>query len=403
MTFIRSALCAVALILPAAAQALTQDITAHFRPDPSNALANKFVNTTPESGICPWHIPERCKALGIFSIRTDDMQFLSNGPIEGNHTDPRKGAMFKVPSEWRDVTVNHVVTGKSETVRMRIAGIGGRWDLPLGSNHSLWERGALGWVYPAAPCLGTGYGTGNSRIFLWSWMVPLNANACSMRAVGDIAQLHYPVFEYSYELKTPNPLTMDNGLYTGSLTYTVGPRADIDFGDIMMPNDNLMVFNFTLDVDHHLKVEIPPGGNRVQLEPQGGWQAWLHSGRKPTRLFRDQTFNLWASTHFKMTLECGEPVGNTCSVRNAAGHQVPFDVAVSLPPGLSDSLGRPVSRLPLRLDGSGTHLFEPSRYIDRKPSTLHFEIGTDGVSQMLDHGSGTPYTGTATVVWDSEV
>lgn len=157
------------------------------------------------------------------------------------------------------------------------------------------------------------------------------------------------------------------------------------------------------DVDHYLKMEVPPGGNRIQLEPQGGWQAWLQNGRKPVRLFRDQTVNLWASSRFKMTLECGDPMGNTCSVRNPAGHQVPLDVAVTLPPGLTDSANRPVNRLPLRLDGSGTELFQPSRYVDRKPSTLHFEVKADGVSQMLEQGSGSTYSGAVTVVWDSEV
>ena len=95
-------------------------------------------------------------------------------------------------------------------------------------------------------------------------------------------------------------------------------------------------------------------------------------------------------------------MGNTCSLRNAAGHQVPFDVMVSLPHGLTDAGGRPVNRLPLTLDGSGTGFFQPSRYIDRKPSTLHFEVQADAVEQMLKQ-PGSTYSGTATVVWDSEV
>ncbi|WP_338508449.1 hypothetical protein VRB09_05270 [Pseudomonas poae] len=103
-----------------------------------------------------------------------------------------------------------------------------------------------------------------------------------------------------------------------------------------------------------------------------------------------------------MTLECGAPMGNTCSVRYAAGHQVPLDVAVTLPPGLSDAGGRLVNRLPLRLDGSGTELFQPSRYIDRKPSTLHFEVLADSVAQMLEQ-PGSTYNGNVTVVWDSAI
>jgi len=170
----------------------------------------------------------------------------------------------------------------------------------------------------------------------------------------------------------------------------------------MIPTDDTLTFNFTLDVDHHLKVEVPPGGNRILLEPQGGWQAWLQNGRKPSRLFRDQAINLWTSSAFKMTLECPEPLGNTCSVRNAAGVQVPLDIAVTLPNGMSDAAGRPVNRLPLRLDGSGTELFQPTHYIDRKPSTLHFEIKADAVEQMLHHPRST-FSGTVTVVWDSQV
>ncbi|ROM57794.1 hypothetical protein BK648_03230 [Pseudomonas poae] len=394
---------ALALMLPMTAHALTQEITALFRPDSSNPSDNKFVNTTPESGVCPIYMPQRCKDLGIFSIRTSGIQFNSNGPILGGHADPRKGATFKAPSEWRDVTVTHAGTLRSETLKMRISGIGSRYHLPPGLDRTVWARGSLGWLYAPAPCVGTGYTVGNDSTILWSWMVPVNIGACSNQAAKDIPSLYYPYFEYTYELNTPNPLTMDGGMYTGSLTYTIGPGGDFDFGDVMMPTDDLLTFNFNLQVQHLLKVEVPPGGNRVQLEPEGGWQAWLNNGRRPTRVFRNQSVNIWASTPFKMTLECGTPQGNTCSVRNTAGHQVPLDIAVTLPAGLSDSVGRPVNRLPLRLDGSGTQLFQPTRYIDRKPSILHFEINADGVSQMLEHGGGNTYSGVATVVWDSEV
>ena len=51
------------------ASAETQQITASFRPDPTNVTANKFNNTTPQSSICLAHIPTQCKALGIFSLR----------------------------------------------------------------------------------------------------------------------------------------------------------------------------------------------------------------------------------------------------------------------------------------------------------------------------------------------
>lgn len=394
--------CVSGLLASVPAYGFVQEITAEFRPNPANPMVNIFKNTTPESGMCPWHIPERCKQLGIFSIRTPAIQFTSSAPIQANHSDPRKGAMFKAPTSWREVAVTNLDTGQSETVKVRIAGIGNKWIMQPPAYYIAWDKGFYFWMYPSPPCVSTGMGTGHQRLFLFAWILPVDAGICKVQAIDDIPGLVYDTFEFSYEMKTPNPLTMGAGRYVGTLNYTIGPGADFDFGDIMLPNDNSLTLNFTLDVDHHLLVEVPPGGNRIQLEPQGGWQAWLNTGRKPSRLFRDQTVNLWASSQFKMNLECGEPLGNTCGLRNAAGHQVPVEVAVTLPPGLTDAVGRPVNRLPLRLDGSGTERFQPSRYIDRKPSTLHFEVKADAVAQMLDQG-GSTYNGTVTVVWDSEV
>lgn len=386
------------------AQALVQEITAQFRPNPSNPTFNEFVNTTPQSGMCPGHIEARCKALGIFSIRNYGLTARSNGPIVANHENPRQGAMWRVPSEWRDVQVTHKETGRTETVQVRIAGIGHRWDSIPGV--SAWAQPGLPWISAwrnaPAPCQGVGYVAASTNYVLFFWIVPENAGICNRIPSVTIDRFSYGYTEYAYAMRTPNPLGMATGEYIGAINYTVGPGADFDFGDVMMPNDNVLTFNFTLSVVHELKVEVPPGGNRIQLEPQGGWQAWLQNGRKPTRLFRDQTVNVWASSQFKMTLECAEPMGNTCSVRNAAGHQVPLDVAVTLPPGLTDANGRPVNRLPLRLDGSGSELFQPTRYVDRKPSTLHFEVKADAVAQMLEQ-PGTTYNGAVTVVWDSEV
>lgn len=208
--------------------------------------------------------------------------------------------------------------------------------------------------------------------------------------------------EYAYELRTPNPLGMSSGQYVGSITYSMGPGGDYDFGDVMVSRNSAITFNFTLSVEHTLKVDIPPGGNRVELLPQGGWQAWLNQGRAPVRLFREQTFRIASSTRFKMQLECSLVVGNTCGLRNGAGDEVPLQVAVSLPNGLVDQYAQAVNKLPLRLDGVGTELFQPLRYVNDRPGTLHFEVARDDVSEMLK-APGSTYSGVVTVVWDSEV
>ena len=76
---------------------------------------------------------------------------------------------------------------------------------------------------------------------------------------------------------------------------------------------------------------------------------------------------------------------------------------MTLPYGLTDGAGQPVDRRPLRLDGSGTELFQPGLYVDRKPGVLHFEVAREHVEQMLREGVAKTYTGNVTVIWDSEV
>ena len=384
------------------------EVRAEFRPNPANPMVNRFKNVTPSAGYCAY-FAYFCDPRGLFSLimPIGPARQTIGGPVLANHPDPRQGAYLKVPSDWRNVTVTND-QGDATQLEVRIAGIGGRADhygdvvqITGGGNYThLWSYGR--WSSAPPPCQHTGGLNGTSYWVWFFWLVPENAGACATQAKFDLTQFDYAHLEFAYELRTPNPLAMPTGTYRGSHMYTVGPGMDFDFGDNVLPKENLAVIDFVLDVDHILKVEIPPGGNRILLEPQGGWQAWLQNGRKPSRLFRDQNINLWTSSAFKMTLECPEPLGNTCSVRNAAGVQVPLDIAVTLPNGMSDAAGRPVNRLPLRLDGSGTELFQPTHYVDRKPSTLHFEIKADVVEQMLDH-PGSTFSGTVTVVWDSQV
>ena len=171
----------------------------------------------------------------------------------------------------------------------------------------------------------------------------------------------------------------------------------------MIPSENELVFNFTLKVEHVFKIEIPPGGNKIVMLPEGGWQAWLNQGRRPVRLFRDQTFNIWTSAPFKMSMDCEHYAANsTCALQDEKNNQVPVDVSVSLPSGLVDADQQAVNRRRLRVDGVGSERFDPILYIDRKPGTLHFEVGKGAVEEMLQRNSRT-YSGDITVIWDSQV
>lgn len=405
MNIIRTAsrLCTIVLAgtFTMSVEAVTLEMTAVFRPDPAKPMQNAFENKTPPGGYCKDH-PSYCEN-GVFSIALP-IRFRSVAAIAPMH-DERQGPMFRVPSYWKDVTVIHEATGEPETVKIRINGIGAAYTIKTPLPGGVWQST---WVYAPAPCTYGGVGYGSSHYYAFFWRVPANAGVCAKQAQKEITEAYQFAYQdagFSYELITPNPLAMSTGTYRGTMNYTVGPHRDFDMGDVMLPDDDLITLNFTLTVEHTLKVDIPPGGNRVELVPQGGWQAWLSQGRKPTRLFRDQTFNVSSSSRFKMNLDCQYSMdGNRCSVRDpVSGHFVPLDVSVTLPNGLVDAAAQPVNRRPLRRDGSGTELFQPRFYVDRKPGTLHFEIAQDEVGDMIKPGVARTYSGLVTVIWDSEV
>lgn len=395
--------------LPLWAEAGFVDVTAMFRPDPANPLVNEFKNTTPSAGYCQ-HFFEFCRQNNLFSLTLPlgGLPQTTGRPVPANHTDPRQGAFLKVPSEWRRLVVTNE-KGDAEDLDIRISGVGGRANHggPVevitggGGYEQLWSTGR--WHKAPPPCLAGGGLNGANDHVIFMWRVPENAGACATTALFDLPRFEYRYLFFGYELRTPRPLQMSAGTYRGSITYSIGPGMDFDIGDAVTPHDSMATIDFVLTVEHTLKVEIPPGGNQVELLPQGGWQAWLNQGRKPTRLFRDQTFNLSASSRFKMNLECQYPDGNTCALSEpTSGDKVPLNVSVTLPSGLTDASNQPVNRLPLLSDGSGTELFQPGHYVDRKPGALHFEISRDNVEQMLT-GEDKTYAGNVTVVWDSEV
>ncbi|HEX4551838.1 MAG TPA: hypothetical protein VH303_25910 [Pseudomonas sp.] len=380
-------------------------ITAIFKPDSAKPNENRFTNTTPVSGYCAIY-PGACESVNMFSLELP-IRFDSAKALEPEHASPRDGAMFSVPAQWRPLTVMNARTGEQETVEIRISGIGSRYVLSQAadelaggpSGHYLLWNGS--WVYAPAPCQYSGVGGYNSHAYRFFWKTPVTG-VCAKQAQFRIPSMYYESLGFAYELRTPNPLGMSSGQYTGYLTYTVGPGMDFDMGDVMIPNDSAINLSFTLDVQHTLKIEVPPGGNRVELVPEGGWQAWLNRGRKPGRLLRDQTFNISASSRFKMQMECQYAAGDTCAIEDTAGNRVPLQVAVSLPAGLGREDGSPVHRQSLKLSGVGTQLFQPRFYVDRTPGTLHFEVQRADVEQMLGRDA-TTYKGNVTVIWDSEV
>jgi hypothetical protein len=287
---------------------------------------------------------------------------------------------------------------------MRVNGIGAAYTIKEALPVGVWDAS---WVNAPAPCNYGGVGYGTTYYYAFFWRVPANAGTCAKRAYQPIPEtlgFAYQDVGFSYELVTPDPLKMSTGTYRGVMNYTVGPQQDFDMGDVMLPDDDLINLNFTLTVEHTLKVDIPPGGDRVELVPEGGWQSWLAQGRKPTRLFRDQTFNISSSSRFKMHLECNIPGLFDCMIRDPVSQRAAVvQLSISLPNGLTDTNGQPVKRRPLHVGHVNAQTFNPAFYVERAPGILHFEIAPYYVNYMLKPGEASKYSGNFTVVWDSDI
>jgi hypothetical protein len=395
----------VALSMPSA-EAVNREIRALFQPDPAQPNKNVFINKTPNSGYCASY-PGQCADNNMFSIQVPLRVDSSRAIVPGD------GLALKVPANWRRLSVTNNDTQETEIVEVRIIGIGSQFVLSdsvanlvgepniLEAHRKLWTNNS--WVNAPPPCRYSGVGAYGPTYYRFFWKAPVEA-LCTKVAAYRIPSMYFNTLDFAYELRTPNPLGMSTGLYTGSLSYTLGPSGDFQMGSMMVPDDGNLTLDFVLDVQHTLKVEIPPGGNKVLLEPQGGWQGWLEQGRKPVRLLRDQRFNISASSRFTMRLECERQVNDGCAVFDSqppTTKVAQVNVSVSLPNGLTDSSGRPVRSVPVTRTPTG--LFQPTNYVDRKPGTLHFTMNEQQTKFLIDSYRGSPFRGNITVIWDSEI
>ena len=386
-------------------QAAEQLITAVFTPDPTDPSHNKFINTTPVAGYC-LILPGQCAANGFSSVNFP-IDFDASKGLDPDEAlaDRRKAAYLLIPSTFRTVTITHDQTGVSSQVQWRISGLGGRYILSSGTWHGhLWEST---WVNAPSPCTYGGVGSGNATFYDYFWKAPQTATtACvKMPKVPIPAPFRYRNMNISYEMHTPNPLAMEMGTYSGSITYGIGPGQDFDFGDIMQPSDNQITFNFKLTVNHLLKVEFPPGANRVVLQPEGGWQRWLATGRPPPSLNANHDFKISSSGRFKVYLECQYAEQGTCGIRTSGQEQptVGVDIQLTLPVGIViDSGGQPALRVALSAGENGAVVFRTVTSQFARKATLHYVVPAASTEQLLRH-PGSTYKGNATIIFDADI
>ncbi|WP_455923220.1 hypothetical protein [Pseudomonas putida] len=378
-------------------------ITAEFVPRASLPSAVKFTNTTPLSGYCHGN-SSNCRP-GDFTLHfplTVQREWVNPGPIQGHNYQ-------RVDGGWKNV--NATVDNGTQTapLRFRLNLLARRYNLgtlaPGGIAGSISNIGNSAGINGASQggCVGR-VGAGSGTMYEFAWGVPAGVTTCSRPPtdkplgpyLGNLSNV-----SVGYELESPNPFALGNGTYRGSISYTLGSGQQIDLGTGDY-SDSVLTFNFELTVQHELRVDFPPGSERAVLEPEGGWQRWMHGGQLPTRLQRTHPFQIWASAPMKMYLKCDTPMGSQCSIREPlSGHQVPIVVAVTLP-GEIRYQGAPVRQLPLPLGEAQALQFQAVAIAAGRQGQLHYQVDPPQVAAMLRH-PGRQYRGDVTLVFDAQL
>lgn len=369
-------------------------ISARYRGEASGA----FVDTTPPASFCsqwPGFCTGGMRTVGL-PITYDKLVF------KGAPTYLQDRFYIKLPGA-RVVDVISQTTGERYHLEFEIIAISQRAvvadgppapassDVQGGCSYRQ-SQGALNWVD-----------------YLWMVSAPQNPTACHIAWQGNW-QLPNPGphphrtdrMGIGYRLKALPPGKMKQGLYRGSLHYSVGDGADFDLGaGIQNLNSSSLTIHFELDVQHTFAIDFAPGSDRAVLEPPGGWLQWLNGGRAPQRLYRDLPFRLWSSGPFKVYKLCQYDVASHCGIRNQREDLVSVTVGLSLP-GDIEHEGDQARRLTIPTGREKALPFEPVTPAHNRPGQLHFQVEREDVRDMLEH-AGSTYQGQVTVVFDADV
>lgn len=398
-------------------KAITTPFTASFAPSLDAPENNAFTNTTPQSGYCASY-PTECVNFKTFSVSVGLTGTLSTEGIYANAT-PRNSMYFGMPGAWRDFTVTNTDTGSQATVSLRVSAFSARYNFPSGKSAGSWVGG--GFINAPSPCRYSGLAVGGSTLYMFMWKLPSSASdvACAKIATADYLGAPTSINNLSvgYELKTPNPLEMESGTYTGTLHLTAGPGGDIDFGDNFTVNDSNVYFAFTLTVNHELQLTTTAENQTVSLQPctsgricteeegLANWERWMVTRITP-QLTGRSNFNLSSSGAFTVYLECEQQSGSDCALKsdNTPSQTVPVQTLLTLPDNIVDnSTNSVVSKRRLLVGKDLTkNSFVTKTFGQNRAGSIDFLVSQKDVDTMLKTRPDT-YRGAVTVIFDPKI
>lgn len=236
--------------------------------------------------------------------------------MNGNN---REGVHYIGFPSARDVTLVKAEGGTSYNMKFIITAVGSQLNLSPPINDDIPDKG---------DCSDSTIWGNNVAIFLFR-DVKLNKQLIGGSCYGGNgvyagAKITVSSAYLGYRLEAPNPLKMENGIYNGKLTFSIGNGKDFDFGNGTYTDSQLTV-SFKVTVRHQIKVEFPAGGNKVVLHPPGGWIHWTYDKKRvPSVLQQELPFRIWFSAPFTVALRCQHQWGTECGLKDGKGRTVPL-------------------------------------------------------------------------------
>lgn len=372
--------------------AVTVDVSAEFRPNKNDPTHMAFTNTTPCS------LPGATQAWCTLPNGNTPVVASVNVPKRMVQSADEEEAVFiRTPGQRTLVVTNE--NGESHNLSLEITDMGYMSRGASAALHNL-TNGRL--ADPAnGNCSNGGRnhtGISNDSYFLWhvdeaGWN---SGTQCSrgLKAGSDDNTTVRNLY-VGYRLLTPNPYGMSNGIYSGSIDYTLSQNGDFSVGKGSY--SQTITFKFELKVIHELSVRIPAGNERVVLAPPGGWNQWQAGSSAPS-LKRDVLFYINTSGPIIASLQCQYNSGPYCALKsNQDGSEVPFRVALTIP-----NLGTrvtPVKNFELFNVSTTPTLYSPD-YLYNQASHVHFSVESTAVAEMLKQ-PGSVWKGNTTVIFDA--
>lgn len=388
VSHIRSSVLILLLFLSVPANSAVIDITAEYRPDITDPGNLTFKNTTPVRGFCTVY-PHLCPE-GSFSVYSSDILIKKRlNTVGGNDRINLLGVQLDAGK--RETELTNSLTGQKIKAHFRLNLI----DLAVRGRPV-----ALFWAEVYGGC-SSRHGIPHTDVYTVAWVYPEGNRYCNKRYFGE--QTIDQVYDIEgvglgYELDVDSPKGLDSGQYTGEIVYSLGSGGDIDYYAESYSDDEIR-FRITATIQHAFDLQFPAESNQVNLEPMGGWGAWLNYGRTPARLERNVQFILTTSNPVNISLQCQYLVGSQCGLSNRdSGDLLALETRLTLP-GLDAEDGSNAQEVLLTTEVAG-QTFTPDQYVHKRNAQVHFRVNKHEVDTMLKQ-PGSRWRGQVTLVFDA--